>query len=450
MVPVLARPVNLVRTPRGRSAAASRPASRASPIRSPRSSARTRLPGLVTVEVRDEDALATTRELIRLGLPGRPEFGAELPRRGRGAAAARRPRRAGRDRLPRPHGALLHHRVVQAVRVNCEAVVRCDSVEAARRNGRRQLASVRTLTDASAIGKANPGDKMRSWQVRRPAYSARQPCEFPLDFTLHCQVYCRAISLRGARTHGSPRRARPARPDPRPAHPGRGVPRVPRAGGRAGRAASGCSPPPCSRAYRRGRAASAFVWYWVAVAGVGGLVGFGAAVRSYLFREDDFERRRTRRVMAQFLPCVLAGGLLTVGARPRAGARAAAARRVGGGVRAGGRRGAPAPAAGGRVRRLGYVAGRRRCCSRGGPARAVGLVRSAACSGSGTSSPRSCCGGPEGGERWLRTKPKTRRPLRLRRARPRAAREGAARHPHGAGHAPRTGCRSPTSRGCAT
>jgi hypothetical protein len=56
----------------------------------------------------------------------------------------------------------------------------------------------------------------------------------------------------------------------------------------------------------------AFVWYWSAVGAAGALVGFGAAVRSYLFREDDFERRRTRRVLGQFMPCVLAGGLLTV------------------------------------------------------------------------------------------------------------------------------------------
>jgi hypothetical protein len=58
--------------------------------------------------------------------------------------------------------------------------------------------------------------------------------------------------------------------------------------------------------------AIAFVWYWSAIGTAGVLLGFGAAVRSYLFREDDFERRRTRRVMGQFLPCVLAGGLLTV------------------------------------------------------------------------------------------------------------------------------------------
>jgi hypothetical protein len=58
--------------------------------------------------------------------------------------------------------------------------------------------------------------------------------------------------------------------------------------------------------------ATAFVWYWSAIGAVGALVGFGAAIRSYLFREDDFERRRTRRVMGQFLPCVLGGGLLTL------------------------------------------------------------------------------------------------------------------------------------------
>ena len=57
---------------------------------------------------------------------------------------------------------------------------------------------------------------------------------------------------------------------------------------------------------------AAFVWYWSAIGASGVLVGLGAAVRSYLFREDDFERRRTRRVMGQFLPCVLAGGFLTM------------------------------------------------------------------------------------------------------------------------------------------
>ena len=60
------------------------------------------------------------------------------------------------------------------------------------------------------------------------------------------------------------------------------------------------------------RGGGAFVWFWSAVGAAGVLIGLGAAARSYFFGEDDFERRRTRRVMGQFLPCVLAGALLTV------------------------------------------------------------------------------------------------------------------------------------------
>ena len=56
-----------------------------------------------------------------------------------------------------------------------------------------------------------------------------------------------------------------------------------------------------------------FVWFWVAVAGLGGLLGTGAAVHSYATREDAFDRRRTRRVVAQFAPCLLVGGVVTVG-----------------------------------------------------------------------------------------------------------------------------------------
>ena len=55
----------------------------------------------------------------------------------------------------------------------------------------------------------------------------------------------------------------------------------------------------------------AFVGYWVAVALIGAAVGGGAALFAYLFREDEFTRRRTRRVLAQFLPGVAAGGLVT-------------------------------------------------------------------------------------------------------------------------------------------
>ncbi|MBX9579516.1 MAG: hypothetical protein K2X87_04340 [Gemmataceae bacterium] len=59
---------------------------------------------------------------------------------------------------------------------------------------------------------------------------------------------------------------------------------------------------------------TAFVLYWLAVAGLGGLVGFAAAVRDYLAREDEFARRRSRQVFAQFGPCLLAGGVVTAAA----------------------------------------------------------------------------------------------------------------------------------------
>src|SRR5438067_13315328 len=74
VVPVLARPVNLTRTPEAEccsfSARIPGVADAISEIFRPE-----RLPGLVTVEVRDEDALATTRELIRLGFPVGPSSG---------------------------------------------------------------------------------------------------------------------------------------------------------------------------------------------------------------------------------------------------------------------------------------------------------------------------------------------------------------------------------------
>ncbi len=61
-----------------------------------------------------------------------------------------------------------------------------------------------------------------------------------------------------------------------------------------------------------------FVWYWLAVAALALAVGGGTAVHAYLFQEDEFARRRTRRVLTQFLPCLLAG-LLTTAAFVRAG-----------------------------------------------------------------------------------------------------------------------------------
>jgi cysteine synthase A len=100
-VPVLAKPVNLVRTPEAEccSFSGSLPSERGtfsaripgvadaiSEIFRPE-----RLPGLITIEVRDEEALATTRELIRLGFPVGPSSGlnyraaVEILRRGRGS-----------------------------------------------------------------------------------------------------------------------------------------------------------------------------------------------------------------------------------------------------------------------------------------------------------------------------------------------------------------------------
>lgn len=54
-----------------------------------------------------------------------------------------------------------------------------------------------------------------------------------------------------------------------------------------------------------------FVAYWLAVAGFGGLIGFAATAHAYFFREDEIARRKTRRVLAQFLPCLAAGALIT-------------------------------------------------------------------------------------------------------------------------------------------
>lgn len=74
VVPVLARPVNLTRTPEveccsfsGRIPGVADALSEIFQLE--------RLPGLLTVEVPDEEALATTRELIRLGFPVGPSSG---------------------------------------------------------------------------------------------------------------------------------------------------------------------------------------------------------------------------------------------------------------------------------------------------------------------------------------------------------------------------------------
>jgi hypothetical protein len=52
---------------------------------------------------------------------------------------------------------------------------------------------------------------------------------------------------------------------------------------------------------------AAFVRFWLVVAAVGGGVGVSRAVDAYLRHEDEYARRRTRRVAGQFAPCVVAG-----------------------------------------------------------------------------------------------------------------------------------------------
>lgn len=54
-----------------------------------------------------------------------------------------------------------------------------------------------------------------------------------------------------------------------------------------------------------------FVVYWLGVALLGALIGFTTTAQAYFFREDEFARRKTRRVLAQFLPSLAAGGIIT-------------------------------------------------------------------------------------------------------------------------------------------
>jgi hypothetical protein len=56
----------------------------------------------------------------------------------------------------------------------------------------------------------------------------------------------------------------------------------------------------------------AFVVYWSVVAGIAGLVGISEIAYNYVIREDVADRRRTRRVISQFLPGLLAAVAVTV------------------------------------------------------------------------------------------------------------------------------------------
>lgn len=54
-----------------------------------------------------------------------------------------------------------------------------------------------------------------------------------------------------------------------------------------------------------------FVVYWVAVAAVAGLLSGGSAIYAFLRVEDAWMRRKTARLVMQFLPSLIAGGVVT-------------------------------------------------------------------------------------------------------------------------------------------
>ena len=54
-----------------------------------------------------------------------------------------------------------------------------------------------------------------------------------------------------------------------------------------------------------------FVLYWTAIAGCASLVGTSEIIYNYVVRDDRADRRRTRQVVGQFLPSVVAGAIIT-------------------------------------------------------------------------------------------------------------------------------------------
>lgn len=54
-----------------------------------------------------------------------------------------------------------------------------------------------------------------------------------------------------------------------------------------------------------------FVLYWIVTAAVAGLVGTSEILYNYAVHEDAAARRRTRQVIGQFMPSVLAGAVIT-------------------------------------------------------------------------------------------------------------------------------------------
>jgi len=54
-----------------------------------------------------------------------------------------------------------------------------------------------------------------------------------------------------------------------------------------------------------------FVFYWIAIASCAALVGTSEIIFNYVVRDDRADRRRTRQVVGQFLPSILAGAIIT-------------------------------------------------------------------------------------------------------------------------------------------
>lgn len=53
--------------------------------------------------------------------------------------------------------------------------------------------------------------------------------------------------------------------------------------------------------------------YWIVVAAICAIIGGSETAYYYLFVDDEFGRRRTRKVLSQFVPCLAAGGAITFG-----------------------------------------------------------------------------------------------------------------------------------------
>lgn len=53
-----------------------------------------------------------------------------------------------------------------------------------------------------------------------------------------------------------------------------------------------------------------FLWYWAAVGATAALVGFSEIAHNYFVHDDPTARRRTRRVLGQFLPSLAAGAAI--------------------------------------------------------------------------------------------------------------------------------------------